>query len=252
MEHIFFYKDFKFRTITVRRYSHTDNSKGINCHFLARMLHGHGRIVTEQKEVLELHAGDVFYLPRGLRYHSYWYGDPEVSWESYAFTDFPRDPRKSYRMQVLHPDAEAILHLNALSPNTALSCSSIGHLFLLLDQLLPTMEEDHADSKQIIFERVTDYISSHLDFKVSELARHCGMSESGLYAFLQKNANTTPIDIKNRIKTERAVELLQSTDLFVEEISDRLGFCNTAYFRKVLRLQTGKTPSDIRREAKLI
>ena len=38
----------------------------------------------------------------------------------------------------------------------------------------------------------------------------------------------------------------------IEEISDKLGFPNTAYFRKIVKRYTGKTPSAIRKEFKHI
>ena len=74
------------------------------------------------------------------------------------------------------------------------------------------------------------------------------MSESGLYAFFRNYAGSTPINLKNKIKTENAVALLESTDLSVEEISQRTGFCSAEYFRKITKQKTGKTPTEIRRE----
>ena len=71
MENVRFYKSFSFRVLLHREDHHTDNSAGIDSHFLARMHSGHARIVTLDGEELRLTAGDVFYLPLGLRYHSY-------------------------------------------------------------------------------------------------------------------------------------------------------------------------------------
>ena len=74
------------------------------------------------------------------------------------------------------------------------------------------------------------------------------MSESSLYAFFRSYANTTPVQVKNAMLVERAVTLLGSTDLPIEVISDRVGFQSVAYFRRLLRAHTGKTPGAIRRE----
>ena len=86
------------------------------------------------------------------------------------------------------------------------------------------------------------------DFLVSDLARAMRMSESGLFTFIREYGKTTPISLKNRIRTEKAIQLLTTTDLSVEEISSRLGFCSAVYFRKVFRKETGKTPTELRRE----
>ena len=58
--------------------------------------------------------------------------------------------------------------------------------------------------------------------------------------------------MKNKIKTERAVILLESTDDSVEKISEKLGFSNAAYFRKTIKRYTGMTPMKIRKNAKHI
>ena len=82
---------------------------------------------------------------------------------------------------------------------------------------------------------------------VPALARHCHMSESGLYAAFREIKGCTPIEMWHRVQSERAVELLLSTDLSIEEICAKLGFCSASYFRKVLRVTTGKTPREIRK-----
>ena len=88
-----FCKTFTFRTIRLESFHHTDNSAGISCHFVARMNSGSGIIRALSGEELHLRAGDIFYLPKGLQYHSYWTidetGDRSVSWESYGFTYYP-------------------------------------------------------------------------------------------------------------------------------------------------------------------
>ena len=59
----------------------------------------------------------------------------------------------------------------------------------------------------------------------------------------------TPHALRQKILVEKAVELLTTTDIPIEEVSDRLGFSSSSYFRKILFAQTGKTPSAIRKEA---
>ena len=77
------------------------------------------------------------------------------------------------------------------------------------------------------------------------------MSESGVYAFF-RTFGTTPIELKNAMLAERAVALISSTDLSVEEICGRLGLSSYAYFRKVIRDFAGKSPTEIRREVRSI
>lgn len=254
MENVRFYKSFSFRVLFHREDHHTDNSAGIDSHFLARMHSGHARIVTLDGEELSLTAGDVFYLPLGLRYHSYWYAEngTPVQWESYRFSIFPSSKKISYKPALLHPSEKAMGLIEELSSHTETSPTSVGLLYQILGELLPSMDESVQDPREALYRRATDYIEAHPTLRVSELAKHCNISESGLYAFFRQYAGASPIEIKNRIVTERAVILLESTDLSAEEICEQLGFSSIAYFRKLIRIQTGKTPGQIRRESYLI
>ena len=251
MDNIQFYNSFHFSVISLKKDKHTDNSRGITRHFVARMLCGQARVVADSGEELLLRAGDLFYLPQGLRYHSYWIVDVDggtVAWESYGFDLFPCKSGRKYVMQKLHPSDRALSYLNQIDVNAEISVSAIGYFYAFMGETFPTMKRSDSDTQRELFSKARHFIHNHPDFKVPELARHCGMSESALYAFFRTYANTTPIEEKNRILVARAISLLGSTDLSVEEISERIGFQSVAYFRKIVKEQTNKTPTEIRRE----
>lgn len=251
MNHILFSKSFTFRTLSSKQAHHTDNSRGISCHFIAWMQKGSARFVTLTGEVLSVRQGDIFYLPQGLQYHSYWTPDPHLcvtEWESYGFTVFPNPNETRYKMQVLPCDEETVSYLQRVKDDHTVSPSSIGWLYLFLGNVLPHMIEENPDPRAQLLTQARQYILQYPDFRVGDLARACGISESGLYAFFRDYAHTTPIAMKNQMKVERAIGLLSSTDLSVEEISDELKFSSPAYFRKVVKEQTGKTPTALRWE----
>ncbi len=256
MEQILFYKTFTFRTIRMGSFRHTDNSAGIPCHFVARMHSGSGIIRTVSGEELHLSAGDIFYLPMGLQYHSYWSideaGDRTVSWESYGFTCLPIPNDTRYAMQKIYPSKEAIQWLDCLERDQTVSTASVGYLYLFLSKVLPNFRIAEFNPKTAVLQTAFDYIQKHENFAVSELAHACGISESGLYALFRDYANTTPIEVKHRLKAEQAVTLLSTTNLTVETIASTLGLCSSAYLRKILKKQTGRTPSQIRKDAKFI
>ena len=256
MEQILFCETFTFRTIRMESFHHTDNSKGIPCHFVARMRSGTGIIRAISGEELHLRAGDIFYLPMGLQYHSYWKidetGDRSVSWESYGFTYLPISKETRYTMQKISPSAKAILWLDQLARDQTVSPASVGFLYLFLSEVLPHLRVAEFNQKTALLQTAFDYIKRNQSFTVSELARACGVSESGLYALLRDYANTTPIEFKHRLTVEQAITLLSTTDLTVEAIASTLGLCSSAYLRKILKKQTGRTPSQIRKDAKFI
>ena len=255
MNDILSHKAFAFNLFSFNTCHHSDNSAGIPCHFIARLRRGTVRIVTVEKREYLFSEGDVFYLPLGLRYFSHWKGDEKgkiVEWESYAFSIFPGADDISYLPQKLLIAKEQESILDEISKDMAKTPKNAGLLYFFLDSALSDMKAEETDSGRVIFERAREYITKNPDFRVSELARHCNMSESGLYTLFRDKFDTTPIGLKNQIKVESAVKQLEFTSLSVEEISDSLGFPNTAYFRKIVKRYTGKTPSTIRKEFKHI
>jgi len=256
MEQTLFYNTFLFRTILLKSFHHTDNSKGIPNHFVARMQRGSGIIRALSGEEIYLCAGDVFYLPMGLQYHSYWNvdeeEDPAVSWESYGFIHLPVNNEARYVMQKISPSAEATRWLDRLKQDQTVSPSSVGYLYLFLSEVLPELRIAEPDTKVALLQTAFSYIQQHESFSVPELARACGISESGLYALFRDYAHTTPIEIKHRLTAERAVIMLTTTDLPVETIASTLGLCSSAYLRRILKKQIGQTPLQIRKEAKFI
>ena len=256
MEQMLFCKTFSFRTIRMESFHHTDNSAGIPCHFVARMHSGSGIIRTISGEELHLCAGDIFYLPMGLKYHSYWKidetGDRSVSWETYGFTHLPIPNEIRYAMQKIQPSATAIQWLDLLAQNQTVSTASVGYLYLFLSEALPDFRIAEPAAKSALLQTAFNYIQQHENFTVPELARACGVSESGIYALFRNCAHTTPIDVKHRLIAERAVTMLTTTNLTVETIASNLGLCSSAFLRRILKKQTGRTPSQIRKDAKFI
>lgn len=255
MDNIFLYNQYAFQTYSYNHIHHCDNSVGLETHYVARIISGSVKMITNGNQECFFKKGDVFYLPKGMKYHSLWKGCPEnekIEWESYRFTVFPSNSGKVYRAQCIDVDCRESEILDKLSEKMEVTVESVGLFYLLLGSILKKMEEDKNDSKQILLERAKEYISKNPDFKVPQLAKYCNMSESALYAFFRDFGKTSPIEMKNKIKVERAVLMLESTDDSIEKISESLGFSNSAYFRKTVKRYTGMTPMKIRKNAKHI
>ena len=256
MNDIFFSKEFTFNSFSFRACHHSDNTHGIEWHYFAVLKKGTVRIVTSDHEEYFFREGDVFYLPRGCRYRSHWRGVSEsnncVEWDSLGFKTFPDVDNKSYKLQKLSISEKQAEYLDEICADMAISPKNVGYLYLFLAEAVKSMVTTPQDSKSLIVERARKYIDEHDELHVSELAKHCNMSESGLYKFFRDNLDTTPIGFKNQIKVNRAVNMLKYTSASVEEISTELGFSNAAYFRKIFKGHTGKTPLKIRKEAKHI
>ena len=250
MDNIIFCNSFLFRTITCRSPRHTDNSKGIDRSFFAKMTSGNGRIVTLSGEELQIAVGDIFYLPKGLRYHSYWQPseDGPAEWDSFGFELLPLPGGERFTMQKIEADNEAYDLLENIKKGNPVRPEDVAYLYLFASRVIPKMKRDFEEPTDKIIEKARNYISKNLDFKVPELARHCSMSESSLFALFRERIGKTPIEIKQEIQIERAISLLGSGDMSIEQVGSLSGFHSTPYFRKIFKEQTGLSPTEKRRE----
>lgn len=250
MDNLLLCKSFSFNEFRFTRTHHTDSMRGTVCHHIGYIKAGRADFVTEER-TYSFSAGDVFYTPPGCRYHSYWYGQDgdSIVFDAYAFTYLPTAHSTAFALQKLLPSADAMALLQSLSAHKRVDCTSVGLLYAFFGACMPQMERLGQHPKQAVIDRARSYIRAHTQFRMPELAAYCRVSESGLYAAFREVTGRTPVEEKHRVQAELATRLLETTDLSVEEISDRLGFSSPTYFRAVLRQACGKTPRDIRRTA---
>ena len=243
MKDLIFDKSIYFNQCTCFTGHHTDSMSGAVYNYLALMHKGCGHFVGEGYDI-EFKPGDFYFVPLGFRYHSYWYGDDEIVWDSFAFRWFPGNQR--YPVQKLEPDAEQLAIYKKLAELHRVDCSTIGMFYSLLGSLLPKMKPWEEPEHSVIADRAKEIMRSSPSLSISEVAKQLGVSESGLYAEFRR-LGTTPVSERLKQMCDHAVELLVTTDLTVEEISERCGFGSATYFYRVLKRLTGKTTRELRR-----
>lgn len=247
-----FLNSFYFRRYQRHKYYFTDHYKtnGSPGHFIARMLRGSAKLKSRNKTIT-VSEGDIFYIPKGLKYQSFWYGDEEdqIIFDSFRFQNFPMLDNYSYTLQKITAPSEAEELLLSLSGEMAVNCITVGKLYLFLGQVLDIMEQESKHYSDIA-EIALDYMHTYTDFHIADVAEYCKVSESSLYGIFKKAYGKTPIEMKQKIFCERASELLITTNLAVEEISSKLNFSSSSYFRKVFKKHTGKTPLQVRKNVK--
>lgn len=87
------------------------------------------------------------------------------------------------------------------------------------------------------------------DFSIGDLSKLCNMSEVHFRRVFAQIYQTSPIKYINRLKINKAKELLISSNISISEVSERCGFLNAYYFSKVFKENTGVTPGEYRRGA---
>ena len=242
-----FFNKFNFNIYTFQKYHYTDNTKiPVQCHFFGCLIKGTARIKTATSELL-LQPGEIFYIPKGLRYQSHWFGEDgnTVSFYSMGFEISPID--KPFVLQKIEPSPKAKALFTQLCGYIPFAGKGIGTLYYFFEEVAGGMEVATMPYTHPTIEKAIEYITENPNRKISDTAALCNISESGLYLLFKKHLRKTPNDIRLDALTEKAVALLSTTNRSVQDISDSLGFSSTSYFRKILQERVGKTPLEIRK-----
>jgi AraC-like DNA-binding protein len=247
MDNTQFSNSFKFQDYHFEKYRYADRRSGAEYHFIACLREGNCRIVSHQG-TLELSAGDIFYIPRNLSYESYWSGSDTIRFTSFGFTFFPNTEQRIFPLQKIPGDAEYLACIDRILQDGN-SSDAIFRFYSLLSQLLPKMTHVSGEPRPQLLSMAEHYLQNHPFAQIRDVANHCNISESGLYAAFKRLSNHTPNDLRQRILVDKAIALLEKTDIPVEEICSSLHFSSASYFRKVLKKHTGLTPSQIRKQA---
>jgi AraC-like DNA-binding protein len=104
--------------------------------------------------------------------------------------------------------------------------------------------------KEIVAAAV-DYLRAHLaePLQMAELVKHLGLCRAWIYELFSAETGLTPHDYRQRLRLEKAQELLRDTRRTVTDIAFTMGFESSQHFSRVFRKYAGETPSDYRERA---
>ncbi|MBQ8208495.1 MAG: helix-turn-helix transcriptional regulator [Clostridia bacterium] len=224
---------------------------------------GNVTIKTAGREI-PAKAGDLIYLPDGMKYTSAWTGDPNVEFYSVHF-DFShlRETRidRTFEIQSISKDQTGDLGelfrsiLENYGKDDSERLLALSNFYLLWSKILPLLYTSEKISFSPQITAALEFIEAkYLDnFPVSELAKHCHLSESRLYHKFSDEMHCSPIHYRNSLRIQKAIEYLRDGNYSISEISDKLNFNSVIYFRKIFKSMTGFAPMEykkIRREQK--
>ena len=110
-----------------------------------------------------------------------------------------------------------------------------------------------ADAKGLDVEQTIRYMLDHLaeSCSLEDLARQAHLSVSHFSHQFRDRTGYAPIDYCIRLKIQKACELLETTNLKIEDISDQLGYRDPFYFSRLFKKITGVPPSAYRERREL-
>ncbi len=210
---------------------------------------------------LRCRCGDVVYLPKGAVYKTTFLSDTPtaetllVNFDAFAHGSEAFFADGIRKLTTLAPPAVAdcFAEIAALTRGAVAGATYVLSAFYrLLGLLGDAIERERlaADSRAAELYPALDYLNRHIDENtgIARLGRMCAMSETNFRKRFKAYTGLAPAQYRLRARLEKAERLLADSDATIESIALDLGFYDTAYFCKVFRRQTGRTPVRYRRE----
>jgi AraC-like DNA-binding protein len=111
----------------------------------------------------------------------------------------------------------------------------------------------HPDTQSEIpdyINQTVNYIELHYSTigNLDEMADVSGLSKYHFLRKFNKYVGLTPLEYLSKLRIEKAVHLLRTTEMTIENVAKSVGFANGNYFSKVFRQWVGIAPGKFRNE----
>ena len=204
---------------------------------------------TVRDKVFAVGRGDVLYMPPNTPYRLKSDGESIVAIDFIADTDHTLPEIHTARDTVL----TASLFESAYRIWTEKRPGYYNRVASIFYKLLAVIEEEEADSllssKNERIRAALDMIHSgysNPSLTVPALADACGISDTYLRLIFKETYGITPLIYLNRLRLERAAELLKSGRYSVLSAAEMTGFSDSKYFSTAFKKHFGISPSECR------
>ena len=224
-------------------------------------LSGYGAIRIGDQEY-QLSPGKAFMIEVPSD-HCYYLPEESSEWEFLYITTFGEEMEHFYRtikerngnVLAIERQASPISHIERIidkirSIGISNSYESSGFAYSFMMELMQYLEYGSSSLNELPFAiaKAISYIDANYSKDLS-LDDIVAVSEVSKYHFIRlfsKTMKKTPIQYVTKVRLERAVELLHSTDLSIQEIARQTGFQSGNYFNKVFKQYFSISPGKYR------
>ena len=213
------------------------------------ILEGNGTYIYLNKK-LSVSEGDVVFIPENVYCYSEWQGNPHI--EVVYLSCFIHYENFQYEPQIIDcagDEKNDILHIcSLLSSQDGDELEAYSLFYKLLKNLLHKMSPSERKFDKTLGCAI-EYVTNNwnTDFSISDIAKHCCVSESTLYHTFQRELGQTPVSFLNSIRINVAIEMLENSNHSISTISRSVGFNSENHFRKVFSSLVGTTPLKYRK-----
>ncbi len=128
---------------------------------------------------------------------------------------------------------------------------SVIYTSTLLQQIFSTILIIKMNKKinagfDITIQKVIEYMNENIKkaLTLEELSKFAGVSKFGFVRRFKSQVGYSPIEYYNRLKIQKACEMIKLTNMNISEISGALGYGNPYYFSNAFKKIIGCSPKD--------
>lgn len=88
------------------------------------------------------------------------------------------------------------------------------------------------------------------ELSIDEIAKMCFVTPAYFRRLFKEYFGVSPSEYRKKRKIERAKELMEHSELSVEELAILLGYADPSYFHRVFKREVGMSPSDYKKRIK--
>ena len=216
---------------------------------------GAGRFFPEDKQ-LRAKEMDMVYLPSETAYHSHWTADSEFMVIDLLLHNAEGQPIGfGEEADILFHDShgayrglleELAAKSNAIGPFDWLERLSLS--FKLLCEMARDTNRSKLDAKNQKIEPALTYLQNNFteNFSVDLLAQMCCLSTGRFRKIFSECLGITPVEYRNNLRVQKAVDLLKSGSYTVGEAGEAVGISDIKYFSKLFKWHTGISPGSMK------
>lgn len=144
-----------------------------------------------------------------------------------------------------------------LHPETKNAKSLVDTLIKTLEETISTGSQEHLQNHEHLCSKASDprlqkalqYMNQRLssNISLSDIAQHSGLSLRSMSRLFSDELALTPKQALTHIRISRSVEILETTNTSVTEVSLDVGYASLSNFIKNFQALTGSLPSEVSR-----
>jgi two-component system, response regulator YesN len=136
------------------------------------------------------------------------------------------------------------------SPEESSEESLKKHIQTLIETWCQFGQQQHSKrSFRLVIKKACDYAEKNYmqEISLSQIADHVGLSVSHFSALFKQHAGDSFVNYMNKIRIDKAKQLLLEPDLKIYQVADMVGFSSMPYFNRVFKNVTGLSPNEYRK-----